>query len=235
MTQRTTTPTKKRKKSISPTRKKARLEEAETPTRVEQTTPTITTHPPVITREPTTTTLSRDQQSELDRFFSEIDSLTQTTLPPLSTPTPTPTPTVTPTVPVTPRVSRPKPVNPFAGTIQFLRSNFGTDYHDSAHFKPTDLKSKHGVWNSTLPQVKKWIGEAINHVYDDDASIVASKPGSGKSKGGRNYLIDMGKQVGYLSGSSVPSGTQPEARYIALYVNKKGVTVSAFPCAPEMF
>jgi hypothetical protein len=234
MTQRThtPTPTKKRKsRSPSPTRKKSRHEEAETPVRVEQPTPTITTHPPVSTHEPTTTALSRDQQSDLDRFLSEIDSLAHTTLPPLSTPTPTPT--VTPTV--TPRVTRPKPVNPFKGTIDYLRGNFGTDYHDAAHFKPTDLKSKHGVWGAKLPMVKTWIGEAINHIFDDDASIVASKAGSGASKGGRNYLVDMGKPVGYLSGSSIPRGTRPEARYIALYVNKKGITVSAFPCTPEMF
>jgi hypothetical protein len=222
------TPTKKRKKSPSPTRKKARVESAEPTVRADDKPP-----PTHHTQPATTTTLSREEQSELDRFFSEIDSLTQSTLPPLSTPTPTVTPTVTPTL--TPQVTRPKPVNPFAGRIEFLRPNFGTDYHDAAHFKPTDLKSKHGVWNDKLKQVKEWVGEAINHVYYDDTSIVASKAGSGASKGGRNYLIDMGKPVGYLSGSSVPSGTHPEARYIALYVNKKGVTVSAFPCTPEMF
>jgi hypothetical protein len=241
MTQRT--PTKKRKsRSPSPTRKKSRLDEAEKTTR-EEPTPTITTHQPVITHPPvlvhepiitppsTTKALPRDEQSKLDRFFSEIDSLTHTTLPPLSTPTPTPT--VTPTV--TPRATRPKPANPFEGKIKFLRGNFGTDYHDSSHFKPTDLKPKQGVWGAKLPKVKTWIGEAINHVYYDDDAIVLSRPGEGASKGGRNFLIDMGKPVGYLSGSSIPKGTQPEARYIGLYVDKKGVTVSAFPCTPETF
>jgi hypothetical protein len=228
---------RKRKKSPSPTRKKARIE-GEGSTRAELPTPTITTHPmithppTITTHPPATSTLSRDDQAELDRFLSEINSMTHTTPPPLSTPTPIPTPTVTPTVTVR---TGPKPVNPFAGTIDFLRDNFGTDYHDSAHFRATDLKSKHGVWGAKLPKVKTWVGEAINHIYDDDASIVTSKPGTGASKGGRNYLVDMGKPVGYLSGSSVPRGIQPEARYIALYVNKKGITVSAFPCTPEMF
>lgn len=243
MTQRTSSPTpsKKRKKSSSPTRKKARVEGPEKTTR-EEPTPTITTHQPLITHPlvqdpvtthpPTTSTLSHDDQLELDRFLSEINSLTDTSLPPLSTPTPKPTPTVTPKL--TPRTG-PKPLNPFADTINYLRGNFGTDYHDTAHFHPTDLKSKHGVWGAKLPRVKKWVGEAIQHVFDDDAAIVASKPGAGASAGGRNYLIDMGRPVGYLSGSSIPTGTRPEARYIALYVNKKGETVSAFPCTPEMF
>jgi hypothetical protein len=228
-------PTKKRKHSASPTRKKARAES--TTTRAEEPTlPTGTTHPPVITmptptittHPSTSTTLSHDDQSELDRFLSEINSLPSTSLPPLSTPTPTVTPTVT-------TRTGPKPANPFAGKIKFLRGDFGTGYHDTAHFKATNLKSKHGVWDAALPQVKEWVREAIDHVYYDDASIVASKVGTGASKGGRNYLIDMGKPVGYLSGSSVPSGTQPEARYIALYVSKNGTTVSAFPCTPEMF
>ena len=65
--------------------------------------------------------------------------------------------------------------------------------------------------------------------------IVASKPGTGKYRDGYNYLVSMDKPVGYLSGSSVLSGTKPEARYIAVYLDKKGNTVSAFPCSPDMF
>jgi hypothetical protein len=237
----TPTPTKKRKRSPSPTRKKARVEEVEKKPRVGEHTPTITSHPvithppviisrpPVLTHTPTTTPLSREGQSELDRFYREIDSLTHTSLPPLSTPTPTVTPTVTPSA------TRPKPLNPFKKRIKFLRENFGPNYHDASHFKPTDLKTKQGVWSAELPQVKEWIGEAINHIYYDDDAIVLSKPGEGKYKAGRNFLVDMGKPVGYLTGSSVPRGTQPEARYIGLYVDKNGITVSAVPCTPETF
>jgi hypothetical protein len=136
------------------------------------------------------------------------------------------------TAPATPAtVARPK--NPHAGKVKQLRGNFGTGYHDTAHFKATDEKANHGVWQAKLPQVKKWVRMALDSIYEDDQFVVASKPGTG---GTYRYLVSMdGATVGYLSGASVGSGEKPPAKHIEVYLDSKGNTVSAFPSSPEIF
>jgi hypothetical protein len=202
-------PTLKRKHSNSPTRKKARTGD-DTPA-------TITPTPATVQ-----TTATEDE------LFAAImlDILGD------GVPLPPP-PLVALTVPATPTpATQPKPINPFAGTVKALRSNFGTGAHDVAHFQPTQHKVHHGVWSSRK-KVKEWVGLALDSIYQDDGFVVASKPGQ---NGGRNYLISMdGTKVGYLSGSSVTPGTKPPATHIEVYLDNKGNTVSAFPSSPDIF
>lgn len=137
----------------------------------------------------------------------------------------------TPTVP--PPLARPRPRNPFAGKVKTLRGNFGTGYHDIAHFHPTKEKPNHGVWQGKLPQVQKWVGMALDSIYLDDRFVVASKPGT---NGGHVYLVSMdGTTVGYLSGALAPAGEKPPATHVEVYLDRKGVTVSAFPSSPDIF
>lgn len=137
------------------------------------------------------------------------------------------TPTARPSATVT------KPRNPFAGEAKALRGNFGTGYHDIAHFHPTQEKAKHGVWQGKLPQVQKWVAMALDSIYLDDRFVVTSKPGTA---GGHAYLVSMdGTTVGYLSGASVPPGEKPPATHIEVYLDRKGTTVSAFPSSPDIF
>jgi hypothetical protein len=199
----------KRKRSDSPTRKKAR---------------TGDDAPETMTPAPTVVQTAATDDEEFAAFMRDI----------LGTGVPLPTPPlVAQTVPATPPpATAPKPLNPFAGTVKPLRGNFGTGAHDVAHFQPTQHKVHHGVWLSRK-KVLKWVGMAIDSIYDDDGFVVASKPGQ---NGGYTYLVSMnGETVGYLSGSSVPLGTKPPATHIEVYLDKKGTTVSAFPSSPDIF
>jgi hypothetical protein len=127
-----------------------------------------------------------------------------------------------------------RPANPWAGTLKKLSSQWGTSVHDQMHTAPTDAKAYHGVWGTkNLTKVREWVRLACDSIYADDNYVVASKPGK---DGGRNYLVDMdGETVGYISGSKVEPGTKPEAKHLAVYVNRKGYPVTAFPCTPEVF
>jgi len=197
------TAVKKRKRSNSPTRKKVRTESGSTEA------PTIST-----TTEPKST--------------HEVPALRPLVGTHVGMETAPATPaTVAPAAPVA------KPKNPHAGKVKQLRGNFGTGYHDTAHFKATDEKANHGVWQAKLPQVKKWVRMALDSIYGDDQFVVASKPGTG---GTYRYLVSMdGATVGYLSGASVGSGEKPQAQHIEVYLDSKGNTVSAFPSSPEIF
>jgi len=205
------TGTKKRKLSTSPSRKKARIG----PDATEIVTPPLPAVPP--------------PDDEADLFAEFLRDVGPDLLPP-------PEPLVG-TLPVAttppPAVAGPKPANPFARTAKKLRGNFGTGYHDVAHFQPTRNKSYHGVWDGTSDAVKAWVRLAVSSIRDDDRFVVASKPGK---DGGYTYLISMdGTTVGYLSGSSVPPGEKPPAQHIEVYLDKKGNTVSAFPSSPDRF
>jgi hypothetical protein len=206
------TGTKKRKISTSPSRKKAR---------------TGAGAPEIVTPPTPTGPAAEDERDLLAEFLRDIGA--EDLLPP-------PEPLVgTPPVATTPppAVAGPRPANPFAGTAKKLRGNFGTGYHDVAHFQPTRNKSYHGVWEGTRNAVKAWVRLAVSSIREDDRFIVASKPGK---DGGYTYLISMdGTTVGYLSGSSVPAGQKPPAQHIEVYLDKKGNTVSAFPSSPDRF
>lgn len=199
----------KRKRSDSPTRKKAR---------------TGDDTPAIITPTPVTVQTTATEDEEFAAIMQDILGN--------GVPLPSP-PLVAPTVPATPTpATAPKPLNPFAGTVKSLRGNFGTGAHDVAHFQPTQHKVHHGVWSSRK-KVKEWVGLALDSIYNDDGFVVDSKPGQ---NGGRNYLISMGRtKVGYLSGSSVTPGTKPPATHIEVYLDKNGNTVSAFPSSPDIF
>lgn len=204
-----TSPSRKRKHSDSPTRKKARTGEDA---------------PATITPAPVTVPAAATE----DELFAAImqDILGE------GEPLPAP-PLVAQTVPAPPApATTPKPRNPFAGTVKALRGNFGSGAHDVAHFQPTRHKTHHGVWRSKA-KAKGWVEQAVDSIYHDDGFVVASKPGQ---NGGYTYLIDMaGKTVGYLSGSAVPPGTKPPATHIEVYLDKKGNVVSAFPSSPDIF
>ena len=89
------------------------------------------------------------------------------------------------------------------------------------------------MWQGKLPQLRKWVGMALDSIYLDDRFVVASKPGTA---GGYVYLVSMdGAEVGYLSGASVPPGEKPPATHIEVYLDRKGTTVSAFPSSPGIF
>lgn len=213
MTSSPRTSTKKRKHSDSPpTRKKARLGDDA---------PATTTPTPV-----TVQTTAADEEM-FAAFLRDV--LGDDPPPPLAG-----TPTVAQTVPATPTpAAGPKPANPFARKVKKLRGNFGTGYHDIAHFQPTQNKSHHGVWDGSRKKVQAWVRLALGSIFDDDGFVAASKPGQ---NGGHTYLISMeGETVGYLSGSSVPLGTKPPAKHIEVYLDKKGATVSAFPSSPDIF
>jgi hypothetical protein len=233
-------PSPKRKRQPSPSRKAIRLEERDRPgSSGHGAVTTSTTHRQVSTAAPTS---EKHQDAEFERFLSEMADIGAIPRPPrpLSQPIQSPTPIVTPTVrtvpsPVPTAGTGSKPKNPLAGMVKDLRQGFGTSDHDAFHFWPTDLKLKHGVWRAKLPQVRKWVGEALKSIKRNDQWIVASKPGTGKYRDGYNYLVFMDERVGYLSGSSVLEGTQPEARYIAVFLDKNGYTVSAFPSSPDTF
>lgn len=139
--------------------------------------------------------------------------------------------------PPSPKASAPatgtRRLNKHVSNVKNLRSNFGTGAHDQFHFAPTDAKKYHGVWSAAqLSQVKKWIGLALDSIYADDNYVVASKPGN--KAGYYTYLVNMDTEVGYLSGSGV-TGTKPSATHIEVYLDKKGITVSAFPSDPSIF
>ncbi|MFL6127382.1 hypothetical protein [Actinophytocola sp.] len=136
----------------------------------------------------------------------------------------------TPAPPAT--VTGPRPVNPFAGKVKALRGNFGTEYHDAAHFRASTEEANHGVWQGSLPQVRNWVGLALHRIYSDDRFVAASEPGT---NGSYRFLIDMdGATVGYLGGVLAGPGQRP-ARHIEVYLGRKGDTVSAFPSSPDSF
>src|SRR6476469_2794033 len=152
------------------------------------------------------------------------------------TPAPQPlvgTPVEVRTAPPAPALPVTKPKNPHAGKVKNLRGNFGTGYHDTAHFAATTNKPNHGVWQGKLTQVNNWVRMALDSIYADDQFVVASNPGTG---GTYRYLVSMdGATVGYLSGASVGSGGKPPAKHIEVYLDSKGNTVSEFPGTPEIF
>jgi hypothetical protein len=126
-----------------------------------------------------------------------------------------------------------KPANPYAGRVKNISNTWGASVHEQMHFAPTTAKPYHGVWGTRkLSKVREWVSLARYSVNADDGYVVASKPGE---DGGYNYLVDMGEVVGYISGSKVAPGTKPEAKHLAVYVNKKGYVATAFPCTPEIF
>lgn len=216
------TSTKKRKISDSPTRKKARTSKTVTPDAPETTTQTATGTVP--------NPVGSDPYADFLRAIGGEDQLPPIQ-PLVGTPAVAQTVTPTPTAPAT--VTGPKPTNPFAGKVKKLRANFGTGYHDVAHFQATRNKPYHGVWEGSRKKVQGWVKMALDSIYDNDRFVVGSKPGQ---DGGYTYLISMdGATVGYLSGSSVPPGEKPPAKHIEVYLDKKGNTVSAFPSSPDIF
>jgi hypothetical protein len=127
-----------------------------------------------------------------------------------------------------------QPANPWAGKVKTISGTWGASVHEKMHFAPTTAKPYHGVWGTKkLSKVREWVSLARDSVNANDGYVVASKPGE---DGGYNYLVDMdGETVGYISGSKVEPGTKPEAKHLAVYVNKKGYVATAFPCTPEVF
>lgn len=182
------------------------------------------------TRKPTTTTF--DLAAEYQTFLKDLDSLEKkppaprpsapTLTRPLTTATPPPVPTPTFTRPTTGR------------KVKALRNNFASNTHDNSHFLPTTEKPKQGVWGTTnRTKVKKWVNDALFSIQDNDQFVVGVKKGTGTTL---RYLVSMnGEEVGYLSGSSVPSGTKPPSTYLEVYLDKKGNTISAFPSDPSIF
>jgi hypothetical protein len=125
-----------------------------------------------------------------------------------------------------------KPANLHTGKVKFLRGNFGKAVHDQMHFAPTTAKARHGVWGTKdLGQVKTWVGQALDSIFKNDAYLVKSK--KGQKAGAFIYLVNMGEEVGYLSGSSVTG--KPSATHIEVFMDKKGMTTSAFPSSPDGF
>lgn len=122
---------------------------------------------------------------------------------------------------------------PHAGKVKNLRGGFGDGYHDKAHFHATDQKSKHGVWGAKLGKVKQWVQLALDSIHASDDYVVRWK--AGDKPGAVNYLVDMKENIGFISGSSVPPGQQPATTHMALFIDRQGNTVSAFPCDPDMF
>ncbi len=175
-----------------------------------------------------------------DTAFAEFAEMMRGIGVTLNDPTPTDTPMVTVPEATTPAVTTPvpttgpKPANPWAGKAKNPSKTWGSSVHEQMHFAPTDTKPYHGVWGTkNLAKVRKWLTTACAGIKRDDGSVVASKAGE---KGGWNFLVDMkGTTVGYLSGSRIPPGSQPPARYIAVYVNKQGYPATAFPCTPDIF
>jgi hypothetical protein len=127
-----------------------------------------------------------------------------------------------------------KPENPWAGKVKALSSTWGTSIHERSDFAPTTKVDYHGVWGTKkIGEVRNWVSQARDSINADDEFVVASKPGE---DGDCDFLVDMdGQTVGYISGSRVAPGTAPEARHVAVHVNKKGYVDAAFPCTPEMF
>lgn len=215
---------KKRRRSLSPQNSRKLLH---TEKGADQTTPETDTPPP-------TSTEKNDFDAEYAEFLRSIGDTTapqgtgdQTTV---ST---TPVITLPITTAPTPLVQGPRRKNPWLGKPLKISTKWGTGVHELMHFKPTTSKPNHGVWRTTnIKQVQKWVRQACTAIRTDSDTVVASKPGE---KGGYNFLVDMGEPVGYLSGSNIPSGTAPEARYLAVYVNKKGYPATAFPCTPDIF
>jgi len=134
----------------------------------------------------------------------------------------------------TTEAAKPKPKNPHANKAKKLRKDFGAQVHDQMHFAPTDTKKNHGVWGTkNTATIKGWVGLALDSIYLNDDYLVASKPG--KKPGEFSYLVNMNQVVvGYLSGSSA-KGAKPPATHIEVFLQKSGVTVSAFPSDPSIF
>jgi hypothetical protein len=155
---------------------------------------------------------------------------TETGADPLTTVT---VPVSTAPIPIVP-VPQAKPKNPWASKVKAISEKWGNSVHEQMHLAPTTDKPYHGVWGSKKPsKLRGWVSLAVDSIYLDDDFVVASKPGE---NGGYNFLVDMnGATVGYISGSNFPPGTKPPAKHLAVYVNKKGYPVTAFPCTPEIF
>lgn len=156
-----------------------------------------------------------------------------------NTNTVSPTPIVTLPINTAPAPPQVVPVqaarrkNPWAGKPLKISKKWGTRAHEKMHFGPTVNKPNHGVWRTQkVADVQEWVRQACDSIRADTDDVVASKPGE---KGGYNFLVDMGRPVGYISGSNIQPNTRPEASHLAVYVNKKGYPVTAFPCTPEIF
>jgi hypothetical protein len=132
-----------------------------------------------------------------------------------------------------PSAARAKPANPWRNRTRKIPDWWGTTYHDISHFSPTMGKPYHGVWGTKkVATVYDWVTRARDAVNKDDEHVVQSKPGT---DGGYNFLVDMREPVGYMSGSRVPLGTQPQATHVAVYLDAKGNVATVFPCTPDAF
>jgi hypothetical protein len=167
---------------------------------------------------PATTEPTPDLDAELANFAEEMRGIGVTLTEPTEVETTAPA----------------RPDNPWTGRVKKLANTWGSSVHEQMHFAPTTTKPYHGVWDTKkLSKVREWVSLARDSVNLDDEYVIASKPGEA---GGYNYLVDMaGETVGYISGSDVAPGTKPEAKYLAVYVNKKGYVATAFPCTPDIF
>lgn len=218
---------KKRRRSNSPPSSR-KLQHTETGK--ESTTPDA----PETDKTPPTSTEKDDFDAEYEALMRAIGDTTapqgtgnQTTIsaPPVIT-----LPIATAPIPL---AQGPRRANPLIGKPLKISTKWGTGVHELMHFQPTTSKPNHGVWGTNnIKQVQKWVRQACTAIRTDSDAVVASKPGT---NGGYNFLVDMGEPVGYLSGSNVPPGTAPEARYIAVYVNNKKYPATAFPCTPNIF
>jgi hypothetical protein len=215
---------RKRRRSSSPPRSRKQLH---TETDEDQTTPGLPETDP-------TSTVTNNFDAEIAELLRSIGD---TTVPEGTGSQTTVSTTPVITLPITtapiPLIQGPRRKNPFVGKPLKISGKWGTTVHEQMHFYPTDQKPDHGVWGTpNVAQVQKWVRKACAAIRQDSDAVVASKPGA---KGGYNFLVDMGEPVGYVSGSNIQSGTEPVATHLAVYVNKKGYPVTAFPCTPGIF
>jgi hypothetical protein len=108
---------------------------------------------------------------------------------------------------------------------QFIRergSQFPPFGPEQCHLVATpDATSKHGVWRTkNWSKIGEWVELAPQSIEAGDGYVVNWKPGN---KPGRvDYLVNMGREIGYLSGSSIPSNTRPPATHCRVATMRRG-------------
>lgn len=96
--------------------------------------------------------------------------------------------------------------------------------HVMQHSKDDLSKPKHGVFEGDRDQILAVIDEAYEKTKKGGKDVRKS------DQAGRTvYLVNLGRKIGYVGGSSGERSSNPECRYVQLVLEDENVVITAYP------
>jgi len=96
--------------------------------------------------------------------------------------------------------------------------------HVMKHAKDDLSKPKHGVFEGDQGQILAVIDEAYEKTKKGGKDVRNSKEGARTV-----YIVNLGRKIGYVGGSSGERSGNPDCRYVQLVLEDENVVITAYP------